>query len=98
MQVNLTWTTPATRSDGSPLTVGEIQQTRVSRNGTVIATPTAVDGVMTLTDSGPIAGANVYDVTTVTTDGQVSAPSNSVSVTVTAAASAVTDLAATLVP
>jgi hypothetical protein len=100
MQVNLTWTTPTTRIDGTPLALTDIAATNVSRNGTVVGTPIAVTGAMAFTDSTPLTGSDVYTVTTVTTDGLVSADSNAVTITVAAAnpASAITDLAGTLVP
>lgn len=104
MNVVLTWTTPATRAapdaNGTPvpLTLAEISRTEVKRNGTVIGTPTAVTGQMTFTDSAPLTGSDVYTVDTVTTDGLVSADSNSVSITVPNAnpAAAITDLAGVL--
>jgi hypothetical protein len=100
MQVNLTWTTPTTRIDGSPLALTDISVTNVSRNGAVIGTPTAVAGAMAFTDSTPLTGSDIYTVTTVTTDGLTSADSNAVTITVAAAnpAAAITDLAGVLVP
>jgi hypothetical protein len=100
MQVNLTWTTPALRADGTtPLALTEIQATNVRRNGTIIGTPTAVTGAMAFSDTSPLTGADVYTVETVTTDGFVSKLSNAVTITVAAAnpAAAVTDLAGTLI-
>ena len=95
MSVNLTWTTPTTRVDGSALTPSEIALTHVRRNGTSIGTPTAVEGAMAFSDTAPIVGANTYTVDTTTTDGLVSAPSNAVIVTVasTSLPSPVGDLA-----
>jgi hypothetical protein len=100
MQVNLTWTTPSTRIDGTPLALSDIQATRVLRNGTDLAKVVAVTGAMAFTDSTPLTGSDVYEVVTDTTDGLVSADSNAVTITVAAAnpASAITDLAGTLVP
>jgi hypothetical protein len=101
MQVNLTWTTPALRADGTtPLSLAEIQTTEVKRNGTVIGTPVAVVGAMAFSDTTPLTGSDVYTVDTITTDGFVSKDSNSVTITVAAAnpAAAVTDLAGVFVP
>lgn len=99
VQVNLTWTTPSIRIDGSPLALTDIARTEVKRNGLVIGTPLAVTGAMTFTDSTPLTGSDVYTVDTVTTDGLVSADSNAVTITVLAAnpAAAITDLAGTLI-
>ena len=99
VQVNLTWTTPSTRIDGTPLALPDIAATNVSRNGTIIGSPIAVAGAMAFTDSTPLTGSDVYTVDTVTTDGLVSADSNAVTITVAAAnpASAITDLAGTLI-
>lgn len=99
MQVNLTWTTPTTRIDGTPLALTDIAATNVSRNGSIIGSPIAVSGAMAFTDSTPLTGSDVYTVDTVTTDGLVSADSNAVTITVPAAnpASAITDLAGTLI-
>lgn len=100
MKVNLTWTTPITRLDGSPLALADIKATNVSRNGVIIASPIAVAGVMTFSDSTPLTGSDAYVVDTVTTDGLVSADSNEVTITVANAnpAAAITDLAGVLVP
>jgi hypothetical protein len=99
LQVNLTWTTPSTRIDGTPLALTDIASTNVSRNGTIIGSPIAVVGAMAFTDSTPLTGSDVYTVDTVTTDGLVSADSNAVTITVPAAnpASAITDLAGVLI-
>jgi hypothetical protein len=99
VQVNLTWTTPSIRIDGSPLALTDIRSTEVKRNGTLIGTPIAVTGAMAFTDSTPLTGSDVYTVDTVTTDGLVSADSNAVTITVPAAnpAAAITDLAGTLI-
>ena len=99
MQVNLTWTTPSTRIDGSALALTDIKATNVSRNGTIIASPITVAGAMAFTDSTPLTGSDVYTVDTVTTDGLVSADSNTVTIAVPAAnpAAAITDLAGTLI-
>jgi hypothetical protein len=99
MQVNLTWTTPTSRIDGTALALTDIAATNVSRNGSIIGSPIAVTGAMAFTDSTPLTGSDVYTVDTVTTDGLVSADSNAVTITVAAAnpASAVTDLAGTLI-
>ena len=100
MKVTFTWTTPATRLDGTPLALTDIKTTNVSRNGAVIASPVAVAGVNTFVDTTPLTGSDAYTVDTVTSDGLVSADSNSVSVTVANAnpAAAITDLAAVLSP
>lgn len=100
MQVNLTWTTPVLRADGTTaLPLSEIQATNVRRNGTIIAAPVAISGTMAFSDTTPLTGTDVYTVETVTTDGLVSAPSNEATITVTAAnpAAAITDLVGTLV-
>ncbi len=99
MQVNLTWTTPSTRIDGTALALTDIAATNVSRNGVIIGSPIAVAGTMAFTDSTPLTGSDIYTVDTVTTDGLVSADSNAITITVPAAnpASAITDLAGTLV-
>ena len=99
MQVTLTWTTPATRIDGTPLALTDIAATRILRNGTDLAKVVAVTGAMTFTDSTPLTGSDAYEVVTDTTDGLTSADSNVVTITVPAAnpASAITDLAGTLV-
>lgn len=98
MQVNLTWTTPATRIDGSPLALTDIQATNVRRNGVVIATPVAIAGTMAFSDTTPLTGSDTYVVETVTTDGLVSAASNAVSIDVPATnpAATISDLAASL--
>jgi hypothetical protein len=99
MQVNLTWTTPTTRIDGTALALTDIAATRVLRNGTDLAKVVAVTGAMAFTDSTPLTGSDVYEVVTDTTDGLTSADSNAVTITVPAAnpASAITDLAGTLI-
>ena len=100
MQVNLTWTTPALRKDGTTaLALSEISQTNVLRNGTVIGSPQAAVGAMAFSDTSPLTGDDEYLVETVTTDGFVSDPSNAVSIQVAAAnpAAAVSDLAGTLI-
>ncbi len=102
MQVNLTWTTPTTRQDGSALALTDIQATNVSRNGTIIASPVAISGTMNFSDTSPLTGDDTYTVETVTTDNLTSGPSNAVTITVVppvgSPPSAITDLAATLVP
>jgi hypothetical protein len=100
VQVNLTWTTPAFRADGTTaLTLAEIQATNVRRNGTIIGTPVAATGAMAFSDTTPLTGADVYTVETATTDGFVSKLSNAVTITVVAAnpAAAITDLAGVLI-
>jgi hypothetical protein len=102
MQVNLTWSTPSTRADGTTaLALTEIQATNVRRNGAIIGTPAAISGAgaMAFSDTTPLTGSDVYTVETVTTDGFVSALSNAVTINVAAAnpAAAVTDLAGTLI-
>lgn len=102
MQVNLTWTTPAFRADGTtPLLLTEIQATNVRRNGAIVGTPVAIAGAgaMAFSDTTPLTGTDTYTVETVTTDGFVSALSNAVVITVPSAnpAGAVTDLAGVLV-
>lgn len=98
VQVNLTWTTPSTRIDGSPLAITDIAVTNVIRNGAIIGSPLAIVGAMAFTDSTPLTGSDVYTVETVTTDNLVSAQSNAVTINVPAAnpASAITDLAGVL--
>ena len=82
MQVNLTWTTPSTRIDGTPLALTDIQATNVFRNGSVVGSPITVSGAMMFTDISPLTGSNDYEVETVTIDGLVSAPSNIVTIVV----------------
>ena len=98
MNVVLTWTTPTTRIDGTPLALTDIAATRVLRNAADLAKVVAVAGAMTFTDSTPLTGSDVYEVLTDTTDGLTSADSNSVTITVPGAnpASAITDLAGVL--
>ena len=99
MRVDLTWTTPTTRVDGTALAITDIQATNVLRNGTIIASPVTV-AAMAFSDTTPLTGADVYTVEVVTTDGLVSAESNAVTINVPAAnpAATVSDLAGTLVP
>jgi len=99
MQVNLKWTTPAFRADGTtPLTLAEIAATNIFRNGAALATVNAVDASLPLgnvfSDTTPLTGSDTYVVETVTTDGFVSADSNSVVINVPAAnpAAAISDL------
>lgn len=101
MKVDLVWTFPSTRKDGSPLSPTDVKQQDVLRNGASIASLTTFilgPGGMKFSDTTPLTGADVYTVTTTTNDGLVSDPSNSVSITVPNAnpAAAVTDLAGTL--
>ena len=98
VRVDLTWTTPTTRIDGSPLALADIKATNVLRNGVIIASPVTVP-TMAFSDTQPLTGADVYTVDVVTTDGLVSAESNAVTINVPAAnpAVAVADLAGTLV-
>ena len=60
MQVVLTWTTPATRIDGTPLALTDIAATRILRNGTDLAKVIAVTGAMTFTDSSPLTGSRLH--------------------------------------
>ena len=102
MQVNLSWTTPTTRVDGSPLALTDIQATNVRRNDVIIASPVAISGTMNFSDTTPLTGDDTYTVETVTTDNLVSAQSNAVTITVAppvgSPPSAITDLTAVLVP
>jgi hypothetical protein len=99
VQVNLTWTTPTTRVDGSPLALTDIRATEVRRNGQVIGTPPTLTGAMAFSDTTPLTGSDVYTVDTVTTDGLQSKDSNGVTINVPAAnpAAAIADLAGTLI-
>lgn len=100
MQVTLTWTAPAFRADGTtPLALTDIVSFNVLNNGVSIGVVTgAVAGTSanTFTDPAPLA-ANAYTVTTLTTDGETSAPSNEFDIAVVAnnPAAAITDLAGT---
>lgn len=103
MKVTLKWTTPALRADGTTaLTLGEIAQTNVLRNGELLQSVNAVDSSLPLgnvfVDTTPLTGADTYVVETVTADGFTSGDSNAVTVTVASAnpAAAITDLTADL--
>lgn len=101
MTVNLTWTSPTTRADGSPLALTDIASFQMFRNGNLLATITAITAVMAFTDTTPLTGTDTYTVQTVTAaDNLISKPSNAATVTVLSAspASPVTDLAAALAP
>lgn len=100
MQVNLTWTTPTLRADGTTaLALTDIKQVNLNRNGEILANPPVIAGTNSFSDTTPLTGSDSYDVEYVTNDGFVSQPSNTATVTVAAAnpAAAVTDLTATLV-
>jgi hypothetical protein len=103
MQVTLTWTAPAFRADGvTPLTLPEIVGFTVLNNGAQIgdvAGAVAGTGANTFTDPAP-GSTNSYTVTSQTTDGLSSAPSNAFVIAVAPGqpAAAITDLAGTLVP
>lgn len=99
MQVNLTWTTPTTRVDGTALALTDIKQANLNRNGVLLTNPLIVAGTNSFSDTTPLTGNDSYDVEYVTNDGLVSQPSNTASVVVAAAnpASPVTDLAAVLI-
>jgi hypothetical protein len=99
MQVNLSWTTPILRADGTALALTDIKQVNLNRNGELLTNPLVVAGTNSFSDLTPLTGNDTYDVEYVTTDGLVSQPSNSASVVVTAAnpAKAVSDLTATLI-
>lgn len=100
MQVNLSWTTPTFRADGTTaLALTDIAQVNLNRNGELLANPLVVAGTNSFSDTTPLSGNGTYDVEYVTTDGLVSQPSNSATVVVAAAnpAKAVTDLTATLI-
>lgn len=100
VQVNLTWTTPILRADGTTaLDLTEIKQVNINRNGEQLTTLAPVAGSMAYSDTSPLTGSDSYDVEYVDTAGFVSKPSNTATVTVAAAnpPAAVTDLTATLI-
>jgi hypothetical protein len=109
MKVTLTFSAPTSRQSpdggvtpGAPLALTEIAQFTVTRNGTQIASIVApqIAASNTFVDSGPLTGSDSYTVTTTTTDGLVSGPSNVATVTIVAPlpAAAITDLAAVVSP
>jgi hypothetical protein len=104
MQVNLKWTTPAFRADGTTaLALTDIASTNVLRNGVQIGTVSAVDSSVpqgnSFSDTTPLTGSDTYTVETVTTDGLTSGDSNAVIINVPNAnpAAAITDLAGSLI-
>lgn len=101
VQVNLTWTTPVLRKDGTTaLAVTDIKQVNINRNGELLKSIAPIAGTMTFSDTSPLTGSDAYDVEYVDNDGFVGDPSNTVTITVAAAnpPAAVTDLAGTFVP
>lgn len=99
MQVNLTWTTPTLRADGTTaLALTDIKQINLNRNGVLLANP-PIAATMAFSDTTPLTGADAYDVEYVDNQGFVGKPSNIVTITVATAnpPAAVTDLAATLI-
>lgn len=96
--VTLTATVPVTRKSGAALTLPEILRIELTRNGTLIDSVVPTGPTVTFTDTSPLTGNDDYNVETLTVDGFISDPSNTVTVTIAAAdpAAAITDLAATV--
>lgn len=93
--VTLNWTVPTTRTDGTSLPSSQVSGANIFDNGVHVGTVTGV--TPTFTTSISVIGAHVFTVTTFDTDGNVSAVSNSVIVTVNpvlAPPSAITNLTA----
>jgi len=83
----LSWTTPTTYLDGvTPLALSDIVETRILLNGApanadgALAKYTAVAGVNSVTVDGADNADSVYNIETVTSNGLVSAESNSATV------------------
>lgn len=98
--VTLTATVPTTRKSGASLSLSEIARIELSRNGQVIDSLVPTGPTVTFTDNSPLTGNDDYNVETLTTDGFISDPSNTATVTIATAdpAAAITDLTATVNP
>lgn len=98
MKVTGQFTVPILHKSGSALTVDQIANFSLTRNGVEIQKlPAAEPGsVVTFTDATPLTGSDTYDVFTIDADGFISDVSNDAAVVVPEAdpAAAVTDLTA----
>jgi PKD repeat protein len=100
-KINLTWTLPTTRTDGSALTPTDIAKVSIfdGSTGTLIADlPGSATSYESTTDATP--GTYAFNVTVTDTTGNTSAPASTsivVPTPVVAPPSPVTNLTATLV-
>jgi hypothetical protein len=91
----LTWTPPTTRADGSPLPADQIAGTKVFNGDREIGVVDGAGGSFTTGDLTP--GEHSFTVIVQDKTGAVSAPSNTATATIAAAApAAVSDLKATV--